>query len=36
MSAIVMVLVGFGAGLFAMIIVSLYKWVSQVWNGELE
>jgi len=35
MSAIVVVLVGFGAGLFTMIIVGLYKRVLQIWNSGL-
>lgn len=33
MPAIVVVLMGFGAGLLTMAIVSLYKWALEVFNG---
>jgi len=33
MPAIVMVLVGFVAGMLAMTLVSLYKWFLGIWNG---
>jgi hypothetical protein len=32
MSPMVMVLVGFIAGLMTMTVVSLYKWVLKYWN----
>jgi hypothetical protein len=33
MPAMVMVLIGFGAGLLTMTIVSLYKWILEYFNG---
>jgi len=33
MPAIVMVLIGFVAGLLTMTVVSLYKWVINFWNS---
>ena len=33
MNLMVMVLIGFGAGMLTMTIVSLYKWVLEMWNG---
>jgi len=33
MPALVMVLVGFVAGLFTMTIINLYKWVLEIWNS---
>jgi len=33
MPAMVVVLIGFGAGMLAMTVVSLYKWVLEIWNG---
>jgi len=33
MPAMVVVLIGFGAGMLTMTIVSLYKWAFQIWNG---
>lgn len=33
MPAIVVVLIGFVAGLLTMTIVSLYKWVMNIWNS---
>lgn len=33
MPAIVVVLIGFGAGMLTMTVVSLYKWVLEMWNG---
>jgi len=33
MNGMVMVLIGFGAGLLTMTVVSLYKWVIEIWNG---
>lgn len=35
MNGIVMVLIGFGAGILTMTVVSLYKWVFNIWNGGL-
>lgn len=34
MPTIVMILVGFGAGLLTMTIVSFYKWFLEVWNSK--
>jgi len=34
MPAIVMMLLGFGAGIFTMTIVNFYKWVLKTWNNE--
>jgi len=36
MSTAVVVLVGFGAGLLTMTIMSFYKWFLKVWNKDLE
>jgi hypothetical protein len=33
MSSLVVVLVGFVAGLLTMTVVSLYKWVLNIWNN---
>jgi len=33
MSAMVVVLIGFVAGILTMTIVSLYKWVMNIWNS---
>jgi len=33
MPGMVMVLIGFIAGMLTMTIVSLYKWVLEMWNG---
>lgn len=33
MNGIVMVLIGFGAGIFTMTIVSLYKWIFEILNN---
>lgn len=33
MPAMVVVLIGFGVGMLAMTVVSLYKWVLEIWNG---
>jgi len=33
MPAIAMVLIGFGAGLLAMTVVSFYKWFFNMYNG---
>jgi len=33
MPPIVVVLIGFGAGMLTMTVVSLYKWVLEMWNG---
>jgi hypothetical protein len=33
MNPIVMVFIGFGAGIFTMTIVSVYKYILQFWNG---
>ena len=33
MHPFVMVLVGFGAGILTMTILSLYKWVLEFWNN---
>ncbi len=33
MPAIVVVLIGFVAGLLTMTVVSLYKWVFNIWNS---
>jgi len=33
MNGIVMVLVGFGAGVLTMTVVSLYKWIFEIWNS---
>jgi hypothetical protein len=35
MPPMVMVLVGFGAGILTMTVVSLYKWVLEFWNNGL-
>ena len=35
MPAMVMVLIGFGAGMLAMTVVGLYKWFLEIWNGGL-
>jgi len=35
MPMIVMVLVGFVAGMLTMTVVSLYKWFLEIWNGGL-
>ena len=34
MSAIVIVLIGFGAGLLTMTVVSMYKYFLKIWNNE--
>jgi hypothetical protein len=33
MPAIAMVLIGFGAGLLTMTVVSFYKWLFNMYNG---
>lgn len=33
MSSIAIVLIGFGAGILTMTIVSLYRWIFEIWNG---
>jgi hypothetical protein len=33
MPGIVMVLIGFVAGILAMTVLSLYKWFFNIWNG---
>jgi len=33
MNHLVMVLVGFGAGILTMTVLSLYKWVLEIWNN---
>jgi len=33
MPAIVMALIGFGAGMLTMTIISFYKWFLEYWNG---
>jgi len=33
MSAIVMILIGFAAGVMVMTIVSFYRWFLQAWNS---
>jgi len=35
MSSLVVVLIGFVAGLLTMTVVSLYKWVLNIWNNGL-
>ncbi len=35
MSTLVVVLIGFVAGLLTMTVVSLYKWVFNIWNNGL-
>jgi hypothetical protein len=35
MFTIVVVLIGFGAGILTMAIVSFYKWFLEIWNGGL-
>ena len=35
MPTIVVVLIGFGAGLLTMTVVSFYKWFLDVWNSGL-
>lgn len=34
MNAIIMLLLGFTAGIFTMSIISLYKWILGILNGE--
>jgi len=33
MSGAVVVLIGFGLGILTMTVVSLYKWVFNIWNS---
>jgi hypothetical protein len=33
MSAIIVVIIGFGAGMLTMTVVNLYKWVFNLWKG---
>ena len=33
MNAVAVVLIGFGAGILTMTIVSFYKWFLKMWNG---
>jgi CRISPR/Cas system CSM-associated protein Csm5 (group 7 of RAMP superfamily) len=36
MSTVVVVVIGFGAGLLTMTIMNFYKWFLKVWNRDLE
>lgn len=36
MASMIMVVIGFVAGFFAMTIVSFYKWFFEIWNGGLK
>jgi CRISPR/Cas system CSM-associated protein Csm5 (group 7 of RAMP superfamily) len=33
MNEAVVVLIGFGAGILTMTVISLYKWVFNIWNS---
>jgi hypothetical protein len=33
MPTIIVILIGFGAGLLTMTVVSFYKWFLEIWNG---
>lgn len=33
MDFIVMVFIGFGAGMLTMTVINLYKWILEFWNG---
>jgi hypothetical protein len=35
MSSLVVVMIGFVVGLLTMTVVSLYKWVLNIWNNDL-
>jgi hypothetical protein len=35
MSSVVVVMIGFVVGLLTMTVVSLYKWVLNIWNNDL-